>query len=221
MTIIIDGYNLLKQREPREFITEEQRQKLIRLVWVYSQRKEHIMVIAFDGGPMPKPSREVHAGVTVLYAGWQLTADDIIKEYIEEHVSKELLLVSSDRQLNTFAAQHGVASIDSLAFWEIMEDTLKKERESATSKELIRNPLHPYTKALLNSIPHAGSRVRERLQPIRGVVPDPYSSIQGCPFHPRCNSFMPGKCDQAVPATTQVENGHTVRCFLYSDEVEK
>lgn len=133
MTIIIDGYNVLKQREPREYITEEQRQKLIKLVWIYGRRKEHTMVIAFDGGPMPKPSREVHDGVTVLYAGWQLTADDTIKEYIEEHVAKELLLVSSDRQLNTFAAQHGVTSIDSLAFWEIMEDTLKKEREKGLS----------------------------------------------------------------------------------------
>jgi oligopeptide/dipeptide ABC transporter ATP-binding protein len=83
------------------------------------------------------------------------------------------------------------------------------------------NPKHPYTKALLNSIPHAGSRgVHKRLEPIRGVVPDPYSSIKGCPFHPRCNSFMPGKCDVNVPAATTVEAGHTVRCFLYSDEVE-
>ncbi|MGD0003131.1 MAG: ABC transporter ATP-binding protein [Anaerolineaceae bacterium] len=93
--------------------------------------------------------------------------------------------------------------------------------EQASIEPIFYNPKHPYTKALLNSIPHAGSRVHERLQPIRGVVPDPYSSIQGCPFHPRCNSFMPGKCDQAVPATTQVGEGHTVRCFLFSDEVEK
>src|SRR5512142_1749165 len=93
--------------------------------------------------------------------------------------------------------------------------------EQAAVEPLFYNPKHPYTKALLNSIPHAGSRVHARLQPIRGVVPDPYSSIRGCPFHPRCNSFMPGKCDQAVPAMTVVDEGHTVRCFLYSDEVEE
>ncbi len=93
--------------------------------------------------------------------------------------------------------------------------------EQAPVEPMFYNPKHPYTKALLNSIPHAGSRVHSRLQPIRGVVPDPYSSIKGCPFHPRCNSFMPGKCDQAVPAITTVEEGHTVRCFLYSDEVEE
>jgi oligopeptide/dipeptide ABC transporter ATP-binding protein len=93
--------------------------------------------------------------------------------------------------------------------------------EQAAIEAIFYNPHHPYTKALLNSIPHAGSRVHNRLQPIRGVVPDPYSSIKGCPFHPRCNSFMPGKCNQAVPAITTVGEGHTVRCFLYSDEVEE
>jgi peptide/nickel transport system ATP-binding protein len=93
--------------------------------------------------------------------------------------------------------------------------------EQAMIEPIFYNPKHPYTKALLNSIPHAGSRIHSRLEPIRGVVPDPYSSIRGCAFHPRCNSFIPGKCDQAVPAMTSVGDSHTVRCFLYSDEVEK
>jgi peptide/nickel transport system ATP-binding protein len=93
--------------------------------------------------------------------------------------------------------------------------------EQAAIDPIFYNTKHPYTKALLNSIPHAGSHIHNRLQPIRGVVPDPYSSIKGCPFHPRCNSFMPGKCDKAVPAMTPIEDGHTVRCFLYSDEVEQ
>jgi peptide/nickel transport system ATP-binding protein len=92
--------------------------------------------------------------------------------------------------------------------------------EQAPVEPIFYNTKHPYTTALLNSIPHAGSRDHARLKPIRGVVPDPYSNIRGCPFYPRCNSYMPGKCDQAVPALTTVEEGHTVRCFLYSDEVE-
>ncbi|NLG98911.1 MAG: ABC transporter ATP-binding protein [Chloroflexi bacterium] len=86
---------------------------------------------------------------------------------------------------------------------------------------LFYDPKHPYTRALLNSIPHAGSRERKRLQPIKGVVPDPYATIPGCPFHPRCVSYMPGKCDVAVPAVTQIKEGHDVRCFLYTDEVEE
>ncbi|MBE0696656.1 MAG: ABC transporter ATP-binding protein [Anaerolineaceae bacterium] len=93
--------------------------------------------------------------------------------------------------------------------------------EQAAVKPIFYTPQHPYTKALLNSIPHAGSGVHARLQPIRGIVPDPYSSIRGCPFHLRCASYMPGKCDKNVPAITTIEEGHTVRCFLYSDEVEE
>ena len=94
--------------------------------------------------------------------------------------------------------------------------------ERASVDDIFYNPKHPYTSALLQSIPRIGSRTKKRLEPIRGVVPDPYSAIKGCPFHPRCNSFIPGVCDVNVPAMTVVseEDNHTVRCFLYSDAVE-
>ena len=93
--------------------------------------------------------------------------------------------------------------------------------EQATVDDLYYQPKHPYTKALLRSIPHVGSHQKERLQPIRGVVPDPYSKVSGCPFHPRCNSAMRGTCDVKVPGVTMVEKNHAVRCFLYSDVEEE
>jgi len=93
--------------------------------------------------------------------------------------------------------------------------------EQASIEDIFYNPKHPYTSALLRSIPHVGSRVKERLAPIRGVVPDPYSSIKGCPFHPRCDFFKPGICDVLMPALSAVEKDHTVRCFLFSDKAEE
>jgi peptide/nickel transport system ATP-binding protein len=93
--------------------------------------------------------------------------------------------------------------------------------EQATIDDTFYNPKHPYTSSLLRSIPHVGSHQKERLQPIRGVVPDPYSSIKGCPFHPRCDQAMRGKCDEAVPGLTVIDKSHVVRCFLYSDIVEE
>ena len=93
--------------------------------------------------------------------------------------------------------------------------------EQGGVEDLFYTPKHPYTSALLRSIPHIGSRTKERLAPIRGVVPDPYSSIKGCPFHPRCDAFMPGKCDVNVPGITQIKEGHSVRCFVFSDNVEE
>ena len=92
--------------------------------------------------------------------------------------------------------------------------------ERAPVEALFYDPKHPYTKALLRSIPHIGSRSKARLEPIRGVVPDPYSNVAGCPFYPRCDSFMPGVCDDRVPALTTVAQEHTVRCYLYSDKGE-
>jgi len=91
--------------------------------------------------------------------------------------------------------------------------------EQAPVDDIFYNPKHPYTMALLSSIPHAGSHKKERLRPIRGVVPDPYSSIKGCPFHPRCNFFKPNVCNQAMPGITPMGPDHMVRCFLYSDAV--
>jgi len=93
--------------------------------------------------------------------------------------------------------------------------------EQASIDDIFYNPKHPYTSSLLRSIPHIGSRTKERLAPIRGVVPDPYATIKGCPFHPRCDSFKPGICDVNAPGVTQVGEGHIVRCFLHSDAVEE
>ena len=94
--------------------------------------------------------------------------------------------------------------------------------EQAAVDRYFYNPKHPYTMALLNSIPHAGSRVHARLQPIRGVVPDPYSSHQGLPIPPALQlPSCRANVIRRVPAMTTIDEGHTVRCFLYSDEVEE
>jgi peptide/nickel transport system ATP-binding protein len=93
--------------------------------------------------------------------------------------------------------------------------------EQAPVEELFYSPQHPYSRALLRSIPHVGSRVKARLEPIRGVVPDPYATIKGCPFRPRCDSFRPDLCGERLPALTSVGGAHTVRCFLYSDQGEE
>jgi peptide/nickel transport system ATP-binding protein len=87
--------------------------------------------------------------------------------------------------------------------------------EQAPVDEIFHAPRHPYTQALLRSIPRIRSRSRERLTPIAGSVPHPYDRPTGCPFHPRCAEFMAGRCDRQVPSLRPVGNGHTVSCFLY------
>ena len=87
--------------------------------------------------------------------------------------------------------------------------------EQAPVDEMFHAPRHPYTQALLRSIPRMRSRSRERLIPIAGAVPHPYDRPSGCPFHPRCPEFMAGRCDAEAPTLRPVGDKHTVSCFLY------
>ncbi|MGH2562207.1 MAG: ABC transporter ATP-binding protein [Thermomicrobiales bacterium] len=87
--------------------------------------------------------------------------------------------------------------------------------EIADVRALFREPKHPYTQAMLNSIPRMGRRAHERLHPVKGMVPSPYNRPRGCPFHPRCPYMMPGICDRYEPRPTALEGGREVSCFLY------
>ncbi len=90
--------------------------------------------------------------------------------------------------------------------------------EEAGVDAIFHNPLHPYTRALLRSIPRLGlpTKERRRLESIRGTVPDPYAIPEGCSFHPRCSQRVSGVCDQQEPPNVEVESGHKVRCILYA-----
>jgi peptide/nickel transport system ATP-binding protein len=88
--------------------------------------------------------------------------------------------------------------------------------EQAPVDAIFHSPKHPYTRALLRSIPRMRSRRRERLTPIAGSVPHPYDRPTGCAFHPRCPDFMAGRCDAQTPASRTVGDRHTVSCFLYA-----
>jgi len=82
--------------------------------------------------------------------------------------------------------------------------------------EIFHDAHHPYTQALLRSIPKYGLRAAgQRLDSIRGMVPDPYSRPEGCPYYPRCDHMMPGKCDRISPPSFKIGQDRVVRCLLY------
>lgn len=87
--------------------------------------------------------------------------------------------------------------------------------ERAPVREIFTNPKHPYTKALLSSIPSIDAKPRERLPTISGSIPHPQNRPSGCPFHPRCPAFMAGKCELQEPKLAPVGAHHEVSCFLY------
>jgi peptide/nickel transport system ATP-binding protein len=87
--------------------------------------------------------------------------------------------------------------------------------EQAPVDAIFHAPRHPYTKALLRSIPRLRAKGHGRLTPIAGAVPHPYDRPTGCPFHSRCADFIPGTCDRRAPDLKPVGDHHAVSCFLY------
>jgi peptide/nickel transport system ATP-binding protein len=89
--------------------------------------------------------------------------------------------------------------------------------EEGPVDDIFHAPKHPYTRALLHSIPSIESTPRVKLPTISGSIPHPYNRPAGCPFHPRCPSFMPGVCDQQEPSLLAVGERQKASCFLYQD----
>ncbi|MEM1556581.1 MAG: ABC transporter ATP-binding protein [Candidatus Bathyarchaeia archaeon] len=88
--------------------------------------------------------------------------------------------------------------------------------ESASTSDLLQNPMHPYTRALLNVIPDPdpGNRFIIRNVPA-GEPPNLMNPPPGCRFHPRCPNFIKGVCDTREPSIIEVAKGHYVKCWLY------
>lgn len=122
MNIIIDGYNIIKQIFTKSRISQKERSWFLGKLAEYARKKKHTIYIIFDAGPYERPTSEKRDALTKVYSGRHMSADDVIKAYIEEQVLKPMLIVSTDRQITAFAARHQVPSIDSIDFYALMKD---------------------------------------------------------------------------------------------------
>jgi oligopeptide/dipeptide ABC transporter ATP-binding protein len=90
---------------------------------------------------------------------------------------------------------------------------LGKMVELADRVELFRNPLHPYTQALMSAIPIPNPRLRRERIILSGDVPSPLNPPKGCRFHPRCPQAM-SQCALEEPEFKEVQPGHWAACWL-------
>ena len=88
--------------------------------------------------------------------------------------------------------------------------------EEADVNSLFSDPMHPYTRGLLRSIPHLDADEKRRLDVIDGVVPSPQNMPEGCSFHPRCNEAM-DICRQEEPEQQEID-GRQVACWLHNED---
>jgi peptide/nickel transport system ATP-binding protein len=92
--------------------------------------------------------------------------------------------------------------------------------ELAGAQELVDNPLHPYTQALLAAVPEPDPSNRTRLRPVVGGEPPiPTQIPDGCPFHTRCPVVVEGRSETIEPPLIEVSAGHLVACHRYPDRL--
>ncbi|MDN5337645.1 MAG: peptide/nickel transport system ATP-binding protein [Thermotogaceae bacterium] len=124
---------------------------------------------------------------------------NLLKNLRKEH-SLTYLLISHDLSVVRFLANR------------IMVMYMGKLVEVASTSELFREPLHPYTRLLMGSIPNPNPRHRKKLKMIEGDIPSLLNPPPGCFFAPRC-PLKTSECDKAFPELREVKEGHLAACF--------
>ena len=111
---------------------------------------------------------------------------------------------------------HDLSVVEYLAH-EVAVMYLGRIVEQGRVEELLNNPLHPYTRALLAAVPkieRSSEGVERKVLKVEGEMPSPVNPPTGCHFHPRCPQAMDA-CRRDYPAARTVEGSHSVRCFLF------
>ncbi len=146
----------------------------------------------------------------LLIADEPTTALDVT---IQSQIIELLKRLQQELSTSIIMITHDLGVIAEIAD-EVVVMYLGKVVEQAPVRKLFRDPLHPYTSALLRSIPRLGRKVEGRLPSIKGTIPDVRDLPPGCYFHPRCESFIPGVCDAALPELRAADDDHRARCVL-------
>jgi peptide/nickel transport system ATP-binding protein len=90
--------------------------------------------------------------------------------------------------------------------------------EQGAVSEVLSDPKHPYTRALLSAVPSADPATQREVIRLHGDLPSPVNPPAGCHFHPRCPSaFAP--CREKYPEATRFSETHRAKCFLYDNKV--
>ena len=145
----------------------------------------------------------------LLIADEPTTALDVtIQAQILDLINK----LKSDRSMSVIIITHDLGVVADVAK-QIIVMYGGSIMEMGSTYELFKDPLHPYTKGLLASIPRLDTPKDEKLYTIRGIVPDLSRLPKGCVFSTRCDDCME-KCKQERPPLITLESGRQVRCFL-------
>ncbi|MEZ4658522.1 MAG: ABC transporter ATP-binding protein [Caldilineaceae bacterium] len=149
----------------------------------------------------------------VLIADEPTTALDVTTQ---AQVLELLQRLQEEKGLSIILITHDMGVIAEMAD-DVVVMYLGRVVEQGPVDEIFHAPKHPYTRMLLRSIPSILAQPRTKLATIAGSIPHPYNRPAGCPFHPRCPEFMPGRCDAREPELVRQGEKQEVSCFLYEE----
>lgn len=164
-------------------------------------RQRAMIAMALAGGPELLIADEPTTALDVITQAQILT---LIRD-LQQHSGLAILLIT-----------HDLGVVAELAD-EVVVMYLGRVVERGPVDEIFHSPQHPYTQALIRSIPSVQTAPRVRLTAIDGSVPHPLQLPSGCAFHNRCSSAIPSLCAEKQPMLRVVGSGHQIACHL-SDE---
>ncbi len=130
---------------------------------------------------------------------------------VQAQYLKLLRKIQHDRGLSIIFITHDFAIVARMCEW-VAVMYAGRVVEMATTEDLFKKAVHPYTKALLNSVPVIGPAAKKQLYSIEGQPPSIYNLPEGCTFAPRCVHIMQ-RCREEYPPEVSVESGHTSSCW--------
>lgn len=130
MIILIDGYNLLKLIHGSN-ISETQRSAFANLMGRYIKKRNHKVIVVFDAGPCTYPMKEKTHGIQVIYSGEYQSADDVIIKFVQDNSSKEIAVITKDREIIGHVTALSKEVIEPLEFYgKVRQAFASKEQES-------------------------------------------------------------------------------------------
>ena len=145
----------------------------------------------------------------VLIADEPTTALDVT---IQAQIFELMLQLKNEKDAAILLITHDMGVVAELAD-NVAVMYMGNNVESGDAEAVLTRSAHPYTKALIQSIPVLGRGKKQDLQPIKGSTPDPYNRPKGCQFAPRC-AYATELCQEEMPDEVEIEPGHKCRCFF-------
>ncbi|SEQ45471.1 peptide/nickel transport system ATP-binding protein [Virgibacillus subterraneus] len=149
---------------------------------------------------------------SILIADEPTTALDVT---IQSQILELMKRIQEDYGTSIIFITHNLGIVANMAD-ELAVMYMGKIVEYGSTRQVLTSPKHPYTEALLQSVPFVGMDKEKRLKSIKGSTPDPSSLPEGCSFASRCE-FATEEC-KVFPNEFHLGDGHHVKCWLYKDK---